>query len=146
MGKTSTPSTFNVPGKIGWATMEAPGFITLLYLMYSLPKQEGLDSLPFTNWTMAGLFVSTSSLSPRHYYCMFHDQCWLILWCSQGNTLHLSRPHFSVAFESVNVTYPHFSLGFGAQFPIDQCHVHWGMARRIWSYDTRRMGWCGIKT
>ena len=60
MGKTSTTSAFNVPGKIGWATMEAPGFITLLYLMYSLPKQEGIESLPFANWTMAALFVSPS--------------------------------------------------------------------------------------
>ncbi|KAF6223971.1 hypothetical protein HO133_010545 [Letharia lupina] len=57
MGKTSTASSFNVPGKIGWATMEAPGFITLLYLMYALPKQEGIESLPFTNWTMASLFA-----------------------------------------------------------------------------------------
>lgn len=57
MGKTSTASSFNVPGKIGWATMEAPGFITLLYLMYALPKQEGIGSLPFTNWTMASLFA-----------------------------------------------------------------------------------------
>lgn len=46
--------------------MEAPGFITLLYLMYSLPKQEGIESLPFTNWTMAGLFVSTSLLPWKH--------------------------------------------------------------------------------
>lgn len=61
MGKTSTPSRFNVPGKIGWATMEAPGFITLLYIMYSLPKQEGIESLPFVNWVMAGLFVSSVS-------------------------------------------------------------------------------------
>ena len=57
MGKTSTESRFNVPGKIGWATMEAPGFITLLYLMYSLPKQEGIESLPTVNWVMAGCFV-----------------------------------------------------------------------------------------
>ncbi|KAM0795089.1 3-oxo-5-alpha-steroid 4-dehydrogenase-like protein [Usnea florida] len=57
MGKTSTTSAFNVPGKIGWATMEAPGFITLLYLMYSLPKQEGIERLPFANWTMAALFT-----------------------------------------------------------------------------------------
>ena len=57
MGKTSTESRFNVPGKIGWATMEAPGFITLLYIMYSLPKQEGIESLPLENWVMAGCFV-----------------------------------------------------------------------------------------
>ena len=62
MGKTSTASTFNIPGKIGWATMEAPGFITLLYLMFNLPKQEGIESLPFTNWTMAALFVRTGSM------------------------------------------------------------------------------------
>ena len=66
MGKTSTTSALNVPGKIGWATMEAPGFITLLYIMYSLPKQEGIASLPFMNWTMAGLFVRTPSLPCKH--------------------------------------------------------------------------------
>ncbi|CAF9913275.1 MAG: hypothetical protein ALECFALPRED_008737 [Alectoria fallacina] len=75
MGKTSTVSTFNIPGKIGWATMEAPGFITLLYLMYSLPKQEGIESLPLTNWTMAALFVSTSSLLSMvnfaYCFCIF---------------------------------------------------------------------------
>ncbi len=56
-GKTSTESRFNIPGKIGWATMEAPGFITLLYIMYTLPKENGIDSLPRENWVMAGLFV-----------------------------------------------------------------------------------------
>ena len=57
-GKTSIDSRFNLPGKIGWATMEAPGFILLLYIMYSLPKQVGLDSVPSVNWVMAALFVS----------------------------------------------------------------------------------------
>lgn len=37
--------------------MEAPGFITLLYIMYSLPKQEGIESLPLANWVMASMFV-----------------------------------------------------------------------------------------
>ena len=66
MGKTSTASTLNIPGKIGWATMEAPGFITLLYIVYSLPKQEGIEKLPFMNYTMAGLFVSIDSLPCKH--------------------------------------------------------------------------------
>lgn len=57
MGKTSIQSRFNIPGKIGWATMEAPGPITLLYLMYSVPKQEGIDKLPTANYIMAGMFV-----------------------------------------------------------------------------------------
>jgi len=37
--------------------MESAGFITLLYIMYSLPKELGLEELPLGNWTMAGCFV-----------------------------------------------------------------------------------------
>jgi 3-oxo-5-alpha-steroid 4-dehydrogenase 1 len=37
--------------------MEAPGFCTLLYIMFTLPEQRGLKSLPPANWLMAGLFV-----------------------------------------------------------------------------------------
>jgi 3-oxo-5-alpha-steroid 4-dehydrogenase 1 len=57
MGKTSVRSRFNLPGRIGWFTMEAPGFITLLYIMFNLPKQIGIDRLPWPNWLLAGLFV-----------------------------------------------------------------------------------------
>ena len=57
MGKTSITSRFNIPGKIGWATMEAPGFINLLYIMYSLPRQEGIETLPLPNYIMAAMFV-----------------------------------------------------------------------------------------
>lgn len=63
MGKTSYESRFNIPGKIGWATMEAPGFITLLYIMFTLPQKNGLDSLPGANWLMAALFVRLVSLA-----------------------------------------------------------------------------------
>lgn len=39
--------------------MEAPGFITLLYIMYSLPRQIRLShALPTTNWLLAGLFTA----------------------------------------------------------------------------------------
>jgi len=57
-GKTSIDSRFNLPGKWAWAIMEAPGFITLLYNMTTLPKELGIGSLPWENWTMAGLYVS----------------------------------------------------------------------------------------
>lgn len=56
-GKTSTESRFNIPGKIGWASMESAGFITLLYIMYALPKELDIKELPWGNWTMAGCFV-----------------------------------------------------------------------------------------
>ncbi|KAF2178123.1 3-oxo-5-alpha-steroid 4-dehydrogenase [Zopfia rhizophila CBS 207.26] len=56
-GKTSTDSRFNIPGKIAWATMEMAGFITLLYIMFTLPSELGIKELPWGNWTMAGCFT-----------------------------------------------------------------------------------------
>ena len=57
-GKTSISSRFNIPGKMAWATMEAPGFIVLLYIMYTLPREAGITQpLPWANWTMAGMFT-----------------------------------------------------------------------------------------
>ncbi|CCC10866.1 unnamed protein product [Sordaria macrospora k-hell] len=59
MGKTSVTSRLNLPGRIGWLTMEAPGFMTLLYMMRTLPAQRGftLSDLPWQNKVLAGLFV-----------------------------------------------------------------------------------------
>lgn len=62
MGKTSIESRFNIPGRIGWMTMEAPGFILLLYIMFTLPEQTGMDTVPISNWAMAGMFVRLPSL------------------------------------------------------------------------------------
>lgn len=46
--------------------MEIPGFITLLYIMTSLPKELGLtEPLPWGNWTMAGMFVGALPLPRR---------------------------------------------------------------------------------
>jgi hypothetical protein len=64
-GKTSTESRFNIDGKIGWATMESVGFIALLYIMYSLPKELSLEELPWGNWTMAGCFVRLIRIATR---------------------------------------------------------------------------------
>jgi len=64
MGKTSIESRLNISGKWGWMAMESVGFITLLYIMYTLPAELGLASLPWGNWTMAGCFVSRSPRPP----------------------------------------------------------------------------------
>lgn len=61
MGKTSVESKCNIPGKIAWVTMEAPGFITLLYIMFTLPQINGMKEVPTGNWLMASLYVSCSS-------------------------------------------------------------------------------------
>jgi hypothetical protein len=37
--------------------MEVIGPVSLLYIMFTLPKELGLQSLPWGNWTMAGCFV-----------------------------------------------------------------------------------------
>ncbi|KAI9761141.1 MAG: hypothetical protein M4579_001188 [Chaenotheca gracillima] len=57
-GKNSVNSRFNIPGKIGWATMESPGFLIVLYSMFTLPEQAGVSSgLPRANWLMAALYT-----------------------------------------------------------------------------------------
>ncbi|KAL3427720.1 3-oxo-5-alpha-steroid 4-dehydrogenase [Phlyctema vagabunda] len=53
MGKTSTKSRFNIPGRIGWLTMEIPGPLVLLYIMSTLPT----DALPWENKVMASFYV-----------------------------------------------------------------------------------------
>lgn len=57
MGKTSVQSKLNISGRIAWLTMESPGFLTLLYLMRTMPALHGIDDLPWQNTVLAGLFV-----------------------------------------------------------------------------------------
>ncbi|KAK2612033.1 hypothetical protein QQS21_001998 [Conoideocrella luteorostrata] len=57
MGKTSVNSRLNLPGRVGWMLMEVPGFMTLLYIMNTLPQMHGIDDLPWQNRVLAGLFV-----------------------------------------------------------------------------------------
>ncbi|OAR02489.1 hypothetical protein LLEC1_05566 [Akanthomyces lecanii] len=57
MGKTSVRSPLNIPGRIAWMTMEAPGFLTLVYIMRTLPQQHGIHDLPWQNRVLGGLFV-----------------------------------------------------------------------------------------
>ena len=57
MGKTSVASRLNIPGRIAWFTMECPGFLTLLYIMKTLPAKYGITDLPWQNKVLAGLFV-----------------------------------------------------------------------------------------
>ncbi|KAH8685597.1 steroid 5 alpha-reductase [Tricladium varicosporioides] len=57
-GKTSSDSKYNFPGKIAWITMEVPGFLTVLYIMNTLPGQLGIMQLPWENKFMAGLFIT----------------------------------------------------------------------------------------
>lgn len=57
MGKTSTVSRLNVPGKIGWMIMELPGPLLLGYIMLTLPTELGLEYLPWENWVLGVIFV-----------------------------------------------------------------------------------------
>ncbi len=43
--------------------MECPGFLTLLYIMNTLPAQHGITDLPWQNKVLAGLFVRLLRLS-----------------------------------------------------------------------------------
>uniref|UniRef100_L2FIB5 Steroid 5 alpha-reductase n=1 Tax=Colletotrichum fructicola (strain Nara gc5) TaxID=1213859 RepID=L2FIB5_COLFN len=57
MGKTSVVSRLNIPGRVAWFLMEAPGFTTMLYIMFTLPGKMGVEDLPWQNKVLAGLFV-----------------------------------------------------------------------------------------
>ncbi|KAG6009455.1 hypothetical protein E4U21_002370 [Claviceps maximensis] len=57
MGKTSVESRLNLPGRVAWMLMEAPGFMALLYMMRTLPRMHGIEDLPWQNRVLAGLFV-----------------------------------------------------------------------------------------
>lgn len=56
-GKTSIDSRFNLPGKYAWAVMESAGPVVVLYCMTTIPEQQGIASLPWGNWTVAGLYT-----------------------------------------------------------------------------------------
>jgi 3-oxo-5-alpha-steroid 4-dehydrogenase 1 len=57
MGKTSVTSRFNLPGRMAWLTMECPGFMTLLYVLKTLPAEHGITDLPWQNKVLASFFV-----------------------------------------------------------------------------------------
>ena len=61
--------------------MESPTFLSVLYCMYALPEQVGIESLPWANWTMVGIYtihylyravlsplVLNPSMSPIHLF------------------------------------------------------------------------------
>lgn len=67
MGKTSTESRFNLPGRYAWCVAESVGPLNMLYIMYSLPSKllppptsstSVLGTgLPFTQELLAFLYV-----------------------------------------------------------------------------------------
>ena len=61
MGKTSIHSKLNLPGRLAWVTMETPGIFNMAYIVYTLPKYQGIEwtDLPWWNKVLAALYVST---------------------------------------------------------------------------------------
>ena len=65
MGKTSTESRFNLPGRVAWSVAEVVGPINLIYILYTAPARAGTTSsgsllgtgLPVANEILGSLFV-----------------------------------------------------------------------------------------
>ena len=97
-GKTSVTSKLNLPGKWAWFVMESPTIIVMTYCMIAIPAKEGLDSLPWANWTMAGLYC-------LHYFY----RAWLSpLYLNPSmSPIHLFVACGAFAFNTVNA----FSIG-----------------------------------
>lgn len=80
-----------MPGKWAWAGMESVGAITVLYCMFTIPEKVGVESLPWGNWTMAGLYTihyvyrallypwMQPSMSPIHPFVFVSAAGWNIL-------------------------------------------------------------------
>lgn len=94
MGKTSVVSRLNVPGRIGWMIMECPGFTTLLYIMNTLPAQQGITNLPWQNKVLASLFVI-------HYSYRAVVYPWIQ---PSMSPLHILVMLFATAFQLFNAT------------------------------------------
>lgn len=62
MGKTSTTSRLNIPGKTGWVLMELPAPLLLVYTMAAL--RATLPPPPGENLVLAGVFVRSPPFSP----------------------------------------------------------------------------------
>ncbi|CAK7264265.1 hypothetical protein SEPCBS119000_000900 [Sporothrix epigloea] len=94
MGKTSVNSRFNIPGRIAWLTMESPGFLTLLYIMNTLTKEQGITDLPWQNKVLAGLFVIHYS-----YRAVIYP-----LIAPSMSPIHVAVWGMAIAFQLVNAT------------------------------------------
>ena len=156
MGKTSIESRWNLPGKLGWVLMEAPGFTNLLYIMFTLPAQNGIKSLPAENWLMAGLFVSDDGPASRPLLsCRLRPfgiskpqgllgASWVLLAnpaaYTVDNSLHLPRHSFASAAEPLHVSHPHLGRPFRSQFSIVQLDLPRRLACLLRSADGRRLG------
>ena len=127
MGKTSRPWRYNVPGNIGWATMETPGYLTLLWLVYALPKQEGIEKLPWPNIAMAGMFVRQPSIETS-----------APAKCPPDHSLHLpiGDPRLSLP---QHIAHQPFAVARRGILQHREWLEHRGMVRRLWSQGTRRM-------
>ena len=64
--------------------MEVIGPLSLLYIMFTLPKELGLGSLPWGNWVMASCFVGG----------IVHVAIHGLIGCA-GHTLSVPRRHLA---------------------------------------------------
>ncbi|KAJ2907106.1 uncharacterized protein MKZ38_007621 [Zalerion maritima] len=84
MGKTSVESRLNLPGRPGWILMEVPGAVTLLYTMWMVSEEKGIEDLAWQNKVLAGLFVIHYSYRAIMYPLMapsmspIHIVVWLL--------------------------------------------------------------------
>lgn len=120
MGKTSVDSILNIPGRIAWFTMEIPGFLSLVYMMNTLPAEYGITDLPWQNKVLGALFVSSppSGLHPPGF--------WVTYFAGHA----LSLPGRDVPLHpAVHVTHPPPRVGLGSLLPDHQRHPHRQLAR-----------------
>jgi len=116
-GKTSITSRLNLPGKIGWAIMETPGPLMVLYCMLSIPPSLGLTvhDLSWTNWTMAGMYT-------LHYIY----RAWLFPFLQPSmSPIHAVPFLGAIAFNTINgLCIGGWLAGYGPRSTVDDWAGH----------------------
>jgi len=67
-GKTSIDSRYNLPGRWAWMAMEAPGFLVVLYMFVTVPREMGIQSLPWGNWVMVTFYVCAAARLHQYFH------------------------------------------------------------------------------
>ncbi|KAF4119543.1 3-oxo-5-alpha-steroid 4-dehydrogenase 1 [Geosmithia morbida] len=120
MGKTSTPSLLNIPGRWAWLTMESPGFLTLGYLMGKMSHGD----LPWQNKVLAALFVMhyayravafpflQPSMAPVHVFVWLAALGFQVLNATcLGSWLAAYGPVHDADWDDVPLSTPRFVVG-----------------------------------
>ena len=117
--------------------MESVGFLSLLYIMFTLPDELGIGELPWGKLDNGGLLCEYS----------FNRSCFglnNVADLNTGYSLHLPRCLVSPFLEPQHVAYWTNTLVHGWFIPVVQCCFNWWISGGIRTENSGRMD-CSVR-